>query len=206
MEEGIVYILTNPAMPGLVKIGMTTRLEVEIRMSELYSTGVPVPFQCSFAGRVIDVKKVEKAFHKAFGPYRINPNREFFEIEDEQAIGLLELICVEDVTPQVSQELEKVDEASKNAGKQYARKKRPPIDFIEMGIPLDSKLMSNVTDEFCVVDSNKKVRFRGEVVSLTRATKILLENEYNVAPGPYWTFEGRRIREIYNETYGSLDD
>lgn len=206
MEEGIVYILTNPAMPGLVKIGMTTRLEVEIRMSELYSTGVPVPFQCSFAGRVVDVKKVEKAFHKAFGPYRINPNREFFEIEDEQAIGLLELICVEDVTPQVSQELEKVDEASKNAGKQYARKKRPHIDFIEMGIPLDSKLMSNVTDEFCVVESNKKVRFRGEVVSLTRATKILLENEYNVAPGPYWTFEGRRIREIYNETYGSLDD
>lgn len=28
MEEGIVYILTNPAMPNLVKIGMTTRQEV----------------------------------------------------------------------------------------------------------------------------------------------------------------------------------
>jgi len=71
MEEGIVYILTNPAMPNLVKIGMTTRLEVGIRMSELYTTGVPVPFECSFAGKVADVKKVEKAFHKAFGPYRI---------------------------------------------------------------------------------------------------------------------------------------
>ncbi len=48
MKEGIVYILTNPAMPNLVKIGMTTRLEVGIRMSELYTTGVPVPFECSF--------------------------------------------------------------------------------------------------------------------------------------------------------------
>ena len=25
MEYGIVYLLTNPVMPGLVKIGMTTR-------------------------------------------------------------------------------------------------------------------------------------------------------------------------------------
>ena len=53
MEEGIVYILTNPAMQNLVKIGMTTRLEVGTRMSELYTTGVPVPaFECSFAGKL----------------------------------------------------------------------------------------------------------------------------------------------------------
>jgi hypothetical protein len=94
MTEGIVYILTNPAMKGLMKIGMTTREMVDIRMAELYSTGVPVPFEYSFAGRVTDMKAVEKAFHIAFGPYRINPNREFFEIEDTQAIELLKLMCI----------------------------------------------------------------------------------------------------------------
>ncbi|MEN9670014.1 MAG: hypothetical protein RL018_291 [Pseudomonadota bacterium] len=36
----IVYVLTNPAMPGLIKIGMTTQMEVEARMKQLYSTGV----------------------------------------------------------------------------------------------------------------------------------------------------------------------
>ena len=37
MEYGIVYLLTNPAMPGLVKIGMTTQEDIDKRMRELYS-------------------------------------------------------------------------------------------------------------------------------------------------------------------------
>ena len=51
-----------------------------------------------FAGKVQDEHKVEKAFHNAFGPYRVNTKREFFKIEPEQAIALLELLIVEDVT------------------------------------------------------------------------------------------------------------
>ena len=40
-NRGIVYVLTNSAMPGLVKIGMTTRDSIDAMMKELYSTGVP---------------------------------------------------------------------------------------------------------------------------------------------------------------------
>ncbi len=149
---------------------------------------------------------MERAFHTAFGPYRINPSREFFEIEDEQAIALLELMCIENVTPQVNEELNsKVDEASKSAGKEYARKKRPPFDFIEMNIPIGSFLQAINFNETCEVVTNKKVLFRGEEVSLTRATKIILDNDYNVAPGPHWTFEGKRIRDYYNETYANIE-
>ena len=39
-EFGYVYILTNPSMPGLVKVGKTTNTPNQ-RMSELHSTGVP---------------------------------------------------------------------------------------------------------------------------------------------------------------------
>jgi hypothetical protein len=52
MEYGIVYLLTNPYMPGLVKIGMTKQEDLEKRMKELYTTGVPVAFECQFACRV----------------------------------------------------------------------------------------------------------------------------------------------------------
>lgn len=200
MEEGIVYVLTNEAMPGLVKIGMTTRAEISIRMAELWTTGIPVPFECAFAGKVLDARKVEKAFHIAFAPDRINPSREFFKIDPVQAISLLELMCLENLTPQVNTELDKVDEASKEAGKEL-RKKRPRFSFSEMGIPTGSILYATVNDESCEVLNDRDVRFRGEITSLTNATMVILENDYRVAPGPYWTFNGKKIRDIYNDTY-----
>ena len=50
--EGSVYVLTNPAMPNMVKIGKTTR-DVELRLADLYSTGVPLPFECEYALRTL---------------------------------------------------------------------------------------------------------------------------------------------------------
>ena len=62
---GIVYVLSNRAMPGLVKIGMTTRPELDTRLKELYTTGVPVPFDVEYACEVkaSDCNKIEKALH-----------------------------------------------------------------------------------------------------------------------------------------------
>ncbi len=50
-------------MPGLVKIGMTTQEDIDKRMKELYTMGVPVPFECQFACKVKkgDCAKIEKA-------------------------------------------------------------------------------------------------------------------------------------------------
>jgi hypothetical protein len=163
---------------------------------------VPLPFQCPYAGRVVDVEKVEKAFHKAFGPYRINKKREFFQIEVEQAIGLLEVISTEEATPEVNLELEKgLDQDSKDAAESYRPKKRPNLDFYEMGIPKDSTLHCIINAEQCVVVSNKKVLFREEEMSLTKATRLVKEIEHSVQPTPYWTFQGRSLSDIYNETY-----
>jgi hypothetical protein len=199
---GIVYVLSNPAMPGIVKIGKTARGNVEARLNELYSTGVPVPFECEYAGRVADESKVEKAFHLAFGPYRLNPNREFFEIEPEQAITLLQLMAIEDVTPSLRKEAEAVDIESKDASRKL-KSRRPNFNFTEMGISKGEILeFTQPPNEEVVVISEKKIMFRGEESSLTAATRELLDNEYDVAPGPYWRYKGRVLREIYNKTYG----
>ena len=59
MTEGIVYVLTNAAMPKMVKIGRTGN-DIDQRLSQLYSTGVPLPFECAYAAKVADMDKVEK--------------------------------------------------------------------------------------------------------------------------------------------------
>lgn len=197
---GIVYVLTNPAMPGLVKIGKTTRESVHLRLAELYSTGVPVPFECAFAGRVTDEAKVEKAFHLAFGPYRLNPGREFFEIEPEQAIALLELLVVEDVTPQLQHEADNIDAESKSASKRL-KARRPVQNFLEMGIPAGSQLEFEDGIHTCKVLNGRRVSFEGEDYSLTALTKRLLDIDAPLQPSPRWRYLGKRLSEIYDETY-----
>ena len=129
----IVYVLTNPAMPGLVKIGKTTQLEVEERMKQLYSTGVPVPFDCAFACKVKDATDVEKALHLAFGMTRINPNREFFKLGPERVIAVLQLLKVDDITQQFEQTIESdipsADKQSAQALKRSMLEKRKSISW-----------------------------------------------------------------------------
>lgn len=199
-DLGIVYVLTNPAMPGLVKIGKTSRKDVVTRLNELYSTGVPVPFDCAFAGRVKDETTVERAFHQAFGPYRINAKREFFKIDPDQAIALLKLMTVEDVTPDIQQEADKIDKDS-DEGKKKLTSRRPNINFAEMKIPVGSVIQFTQSDATAEVISDRKVKLNGEETSLTNATRQELGIGYSVAPCPYWTYDGRNLRDIYNETY-----
>ena len=202
-NEGIVYVLKNPAFPNLVKIGITTRDQVSIRMSELYTTGVPLPFKCVFAGKVDDPKKVESALHHAFTNTRVNPSREFFDIDESQAIAILRLLISEEVTPIVSDELEKVDEVSKNASKKYTRSKRPPLNFVEMGIKIGESISTADGLKSCKIVEEKKVEYDNEIMSLTRLTRKLKDLDYDFQPGPHWFYKGKSLKEIYDETYES---
>ena len=157
-----MYVLTNPEMPGLVKIGRTSRKEVQQRLVELYSTGVPVPFECEYAARVSDEAVVEKAFHTAFEPYRINPNREFFRIDPEQAIALLTLLADEDVTPGVQREADDVESDTVARATIAKRSRRPNLNFEEMDVPIGSKLKFINSNETVEVVDSRRVKFKEE--------------------------------------------
>lgn len=192
-------------MPGLVKIGKTSQDDHMTRVSQLYSTGVPVPFDIEYACRVPNPTEVEAALHRAFAPQRINPRREFFEIEPEQAIAILKLLNVEDVTDEVKSDTEGISTQDQEAASRL-RSRRPSLNFEEMGIPIGSQLDAVATDDFAIVVSPKRVSFRSsESTSLTAATRELLNLEYSVAPTRHWTFNGRDLNAIYNETYTAPD-
>lgn len=207
-ENQIVYVLTNPAMPGLVKIGKTTQFEVEDRMKQLYGTGIPVPFDCAFACQVRDATEVEKALHFAFGNTRINPNREFFKLEAERVIILLKLLKVDEITTQFEQKIEsETDAADKQSAVNLKESRRPKMNFVEIGIPIGSILQFKSGGTDVKVTSEKKVEYNGEEYSLTAATrKVLgLAEDYPLQPSPHWLYQGKTVKEIY-ESYHSGDD
>jgi hypothetical protein len=198
---GIVYLLANAAMPGLVKIGMTDEQDANARIGQLYTTGVPLPFEVLYACRVDNPAEVELALHVAFAPQRLNPKREFFRIDPTQAIAIMKLLHKPDATAEVASQPTGVDEASMAAAAQ-AKARRPNLDFHEMGIQDGSILeAASNPDITVVVCSAKKVKLGGEELSLTSATQQALQIAYAVRPSPHWRYRGKLLSEIYEETY-----
>lgn len=192
----IVYILTNEAMPSLVKIGLTTDLKT--RLSQLYSTGVPLPFNCEYAAVVADAVAVEKALHIAFGDKRLHDRREFFEIDPVQARVVLELLAQQEVTPGV--ESDNVTEEELRVVEQRSER-RKRFNFQMVNVPVGAVLhFHNDDSQIATVVSKTKVNFRDQVLSLSAAAAIkLVEDGYEWAArscaGPlYWSYEGETLQ------------
>lgn len=205
MEYGIVYLLTNPVMPGLVKIGMTTQEDIDKRMKELYTTGVPVPFECQYACKVkkTDCTKIEKALHIAFSSQRVNANREFFRIQIEQAKAILELFHREDVTESVSDEIQNDLTEEDKAATIKAQAHRPALNFYEMGMQKGDILVWKDDPNISVtIKSERKVLYNGKETSISLLSAQLKSyKSKHIAPGSHWLFNDKLLSDIYDETY-----
>ena len=85
---GCVYILTNPAFKGLVKIGKTSR-PVEERVAELNNTAVPTNYDVYATFKTSKYGAVERAIHMALNRYRYSKRKEFFSVTPEFAYDVL---------------------------------------------------------------------------------------------------------------------
>jgi len=75
--RGFVYVLSNKAMPGLLKVGYTTR-SISDRLDELNSTGVPTAFVIEFYFEVDDAPRGEGLLHRALSKHHYE--KEFFKV------------------------------------------------------------------------------------------------------------------------------
>jgi len=88
-KKGYVYILVNPAFPGFLKVGKTTK-DPEARARELSSgSGVPAPFAVAWDAFVNDCDHVEKLIHQQLAHTRSRRDREFFAIPLKHAISVI---------------------------------------------------------------------------------------------------------------------
>ena len=187
--EGYVYVATNPAMPNLVKIGSTTQDDPQSRITSLFTTSVPVPFELEYAAAIADDPvRVERALHRAFEPQRLHPKREFFKVEPYQVIAILKLLDVADITEQAKSDVEAEISQEDRDALELARR-RPTLNFDELEMP-EGSILTYLRDE----------RVRAEVVDDRRVRLIELpDNEY--PPSSSTTSRGtfRRSHETFSE-------
>jgi hypothetical protein len=77
-------------MPEMVKIGYTKNDPTERANTLSKSTGVPTPFNVVYSYSCFNGERIEKAVHKHFRKKRVNSQREFFYVNVDEAIKVIE--------------------------------------------------------------------------------------------------------------------
>jgi hypothetical protein len=80
-----VYVLANPSMPEMLKIGYTKNDPEERAVQLSKSTGVPIPFDVVYSYGCFNGERVEKEVHKKLKQKRVRGEREFFYVSLDEA-------------------------------------------------------------------------------------------------------------------------
>ena len=208
MSAGIVYILTNEAMPGFVKIGLTQQNDVADRVRQLDNTSLPIPFEVYFAATVPDCRRLERTLHFVFGEGRVRRNREFFKINPDLAKAIIELVSITPIA--LSDADQDIDEGERQEINR-ARSRREVRTFTTLNIPLGSVLtFTKDSDITCIVSGPRKVQFEGEEMSPSAAALKVVQNmgyDWQAVSGmDYWAFHGVRLSSLNEPTEREFGD
>lgn len=197
VSKGIVYILSNPAMEGYIKIGMTggdSPQDVLKRMQNLDTTGVPRAFECEYAAVVDSYTAVEKALHVAFGDRRVRNNREFFEnLDPQRPKAVLKLLEIRDVTPGTNDEL---DVGATEAPEREKPLKRSRFKFSMVGISVGEQLAwADDSSILCQVVEDDRVSYHGQIYSLSALAKKLKGIDRPLQGPMYFMYDEETLTE-----------
>ncbi len=87
--KGWVYVITNKAMPDLVKVGFSTK-DPDLRAKELGSTGTPHPYKVQYEVLVENPYLVEQKTHKVLRKNK--EGKEWFRCEVGDAITAIKTV------------------------------------------------------------------------------------------------------------------
>lgn len=158
------------------------------------------PFECFYAAEVADAAKVERAIHEAFDDHRVRKSREFFRLSPDKPRAIIELLCINNVTP--GDEL--FTEAGDKEALDESKKRRAAFSFDLVGIKAGTMLQSVFDDALtCTVSGDRRVQFRGEDHSLSSSALIIAHEKgfgWSTIAGPvYWKYEGKTLSELREE-------
>lgn len=214
-SKGVIYILTNPSFPDFVKIGYAS--DMDRRLGELNrSECIPFAFRV-YATYEVDSNLSDKKIHAIID--KLNPNlrsiddfngqkriREFYAMSKEDAYSIFEAIAeIHNRTDKLNLYKPNAEEAADERAAEdisAERKERAaPFTFSMCNIPIGAELefwpttykKSEVT---CVVADDKKVKYDGELYSLSGLGKKLLNSKWSVHGPAYFKYNGEWLNEI----------
>lgn len=224
-----IYVLSNPAMPETVLIGYSRKENISGEIADLYTSSVPAPFKCELAANVENARDVLALIHSIFASARISPDRDFFKVSSDQVMAVLKLAGGKDVTPgedgTVAAAAAEAAPAPANGRRRAAngrrrprrgqaksasgrkrRRRRPNLNFKQLSIEPGSVLVGRDGTEVIVHD-DRQVSYQDEVMFITPATRRMLGLDENavVSAGQYWTYNGRKVSELYDEFHSPAE-
>ena len=84
-HDSWVYVLSNPSQPGIFKIGYTSNTPEERARQLSNATGVALPYEVEYAYSCWNGLELEKDIHERLNEYRLRKQREFFQVDLEEA-------------------------------------------------------------------------------------------------------------------------
>lgn len=204
MSKGTVYILTNEWFKDdCVKIGMSSQ-EADVRANGLYTTGVPVSFEVYAELKTEKFELVEKMIHNMLEPlgYRINPQREFFQLTPDKALGVLLGAA------QAFEDAEVFKYEDGEAVQVYPvpivttqRTHKPKFKFSMIDLVKDDELIFIPTGISVKVSTDKTISYEGREYTTTSFTRIFLPEEKQNNSGRYagprfFSYKGIPLDEI----------
>ena len=187
--------MTNPSLKGMVKIGYA--INVEARRKQLSTTALPYDYEVyayyETTGKLEDLQ-LHKLIDRLNPDLRVTKTREFFLMTPEEAYELLEAIAI------ISGSQGRLKRANEGQTPSKQKIKRPPVDFYQCGIKNGSKLIFTEDENVVVtVYSNRKVLYNEEITSLSAVARKL-KNVKAIQGPSYFTYNGKLVADIANET------
>ena len=194
MAKGYIYIMTNPCLQNMVKIGYAT--DVEERRKQLSTTALPYEYEIyatyETSGKLED-KKLHNLIDNLNPELRVSKNREFFVMSASEAYELLEAIAIISGS---RDKLHKIQDVVLDTPKT----KRPAINFSKCCIPVGAELIF-IDDNSVkvIVESDRKVLYNNEITSMS-AVAGKLKGVKSIQGPSYFTYNGKLITEIAEQT------
>lgn len=88
--KGWVYVISNQAMPGLVKVGHSTK-DPELRAQELNNTGSPHPYTVEYEVLIEEPYRAEQQVHNALSHFK--EGKEWFRCSTEEAVAAIQRVA-----------------------------------------------------------------------------------------------------------------